>query len=101
MSEVFEVVDYSSGEMYWSLGVFESLDAALAAIRAASHDKDTGNLPREFDPHGWLDSDAVLYVYRRSVGQWNAEPQRVAKVKVEVWLGECDTYLMSTHIEML
>lgn len=103
MNYVFEVVDYSSGEQYWTLGLFGSFSDAIAAIRAVQVDPESGAMPDVFDPYGQFDtgSDATLHVRRRSVDAWDAEPKHVATVEIHILLGGDDQYYIERGVKMI
>lgn len=61
---IYEVVDASDEETYYTLGVYASLEAAIAA---ASCD------PTEWGGPGWTESDesATINIKRREMGAWD------------------------------
>lgn len=70
---VFEIVDASSDETYWTCGIFLTLEAAVAAIDECDEPHDLGGDHSDFDDDyakvevrerkvGWSGTGKVVYV---------------------------------------
>lgn len=60
---VFEAVDATSGEQYWTLGIWPTLEAALEALESCKEPSDFG-----CDDHDDYDDVCVVEVRERAIG---------------------------------
>lgn len=71
---VFEVVDSSNEETYWTLGIWRTLQEALAALDVENPEDVGCNEAEEYDEH------RTIEVRERKIG-WGGTGKRVAKVE--------------------
>lgn len=83
---VFEAVDSSNEETYWTLGIWLTLQEALAAL-SVDNPEDVGcNEADEYDEH------RTIEVRERKIG-WCGSGKRVAKVEwIATWDEPADEY---------
>jgi hypothetical protein len=83
---VFEVVDSSNEETYWTLGIWPTLQEALAALDVENPEDVGCNEADEYDEH------RTIEVRERKIG-WGGSGRRVAKVEWKAtWDEPADEY---------
>lgn len=83
---VFEVVDSSNEETYWTLGIWPTLQEALSALDVENPEDVGCNEADEYDEH------RTIEVRERKIG-WGGSGKRVAKVEWKAtWDEAADEY---------
>lgn len=83
---VFEVVDSSNEETYWTLGIWPTLQDALSALDVENPEDVGCNEADEYDEH------RTIEVRERKIG-WGGSGKRVAKVEWKAtWHEATDEY---------
>ena len=83
---VFEVVDSSNEETYWTLGIWPTLQKALAALDVENPEDVGCSEADEYDEH------RTIEVRERKIG-WGGSGKRVAKVEWKAtWDEPADEY---------